>query len=103
MSGEKKIVVRKKLPIRVVKKFPIKVKERPADEPAMSMFQRAVEKKQDETPEQRRKREAFERRADDLRKRMERRGFVTRTRLPYRHEEATLFSKVFTRSPLMFA
>jgi len=90
-----RIKVSKKLPIRVTKKLPIKVKAR--DEPAMSMFQRAVKEGPSETPAQRKKREAFTRRADDLRRRIAERdpSMTTQTRLPYRQEEATLYDLVF--------
>jgi hypothetical protein len=106
MAKRHKIKARRRLSVRAVErgKFPIKVKQRePADEPAMSLFQKAVEQKPDETPEQRKKREAFTKRAEALRKRVADRdpSLVTTTRLPYR-EESTLYDLVF-RSPLMAA
>lgn len=92
-----KIKVQRKLPIRVTRKFPIKVKakEKPADEPAMSMAMRVMAK---ETEEQRKRREEMERRAEELRQRVARRdpSMRTTTRLPYRERtEQTLYDLVF--------
>lgn len=90
-----KIKVQRKLPIRVTQKFPIKVKpkEKPADEPAMSMAIRVMAK---ETEEQRKRREEMERRAAELRQRVERRdpSLRTTTRLSPRTEQ-TLYDLVF--------
>lgn len=102
---KKKIKVRPHLPIRVTKRLPIKVKTtKAADEPAMSIFMRAVTPQPNESPERRKRREAFERKAKALRDRIANRdpALRTTTRLPYRepgdpieHVEHTLFDRLF--------
>ena len=96
--AKKRIKVRPKLPIRVTKKLPIKV-EQPADEPAMSMFIRAVTPDPNESPARRKRRLEFERKVKELRDRVSRRdpSLRTRTRLPYLDPEDTVEHTLFDR------
>ena len=88
-----KVRVSRKLVIKATKRLPIKAKPS-VDTPAMSLFQRALEK---ESKVQKERREKLEKQAEALRQRIARRDptLVTATRLTPRSQTESLYDVVF--------